>query len=1225
MSLRQQLGFSALLSVLLIACQTAWPQASTSSVRGMITDPTGAVIPNAKVTLRNVATNEVQQTTTNQAGLYAFPGVIPGRYVLKVEAPGLETYEASLTVQVQVPAVVNVSLRVLTVSTSVVVADVTPQITPDAPVLGRVIDRRRIEQLPMNGRGLGTLLATVPGVEAARRAYGLRAGTGEVLVDGAATTDRTWGLWNGRIALDAIEEFKVETNNSSAKFARPVNLIVSTRSGSNQFHGTLFATHRNSAVGTARARQDYWSKPPLLIRNEFGASSSGPVLIPGVYSGRDRTFWFFSYEGSRLVNPRTVGFRVPTEAMRSGDFSNLRDSQGRLFVLYDPWTTDTSTWSRQPFAYGGRLNVIDPKRLSPVARWIFSITPKPSHPEVNPLIDFNLWAQAPVWDITDMYTTRIDHRFSDNDRLFGRFSRLYNRNRSMPGTRFSMLLVEPDVGAYIDTTYSNTFALSYTKVFSPTFFGEFLLSATRIPYRRNVGAQRNWADELGLPNPFQESVFPLLWSTGLTDYEFAFGNLRFQRQGNLIFSPNLTRIAGRHQFQFGAHLRYEQLNNRTDVSPRAGEHNFATLATALYDPNSSRLNPLPTPFTGHNLANFFLGIANYSVGFRRPNYYLRSHEYALYFQDDWKLTGRLTLNLGLRWEAWPGYREKYGLLTAFDKNRKAVILGSPLENIYRRGASLPVVVQRLEQIGFRFLRTSEAGWPEGLRDSNWANFGPRLGAAYCLGAGCSSGVIRGGYRISYSSLPLSHWIHMFDTNVPFSASFRNFLTDSAQAPDRLPNYGMRSVPERVAGVNSRDAVRLDEPAGIVRGAQVVRFFAREQPDVRVQDWNLTFEKTLFLDNVLRFSYVGNHADNLPALYRLNEMTPEYVWYVVTGTRLPTGEYASVARRPFDNVTYGEISEYVRWGRSNFNGVQVELERRYRAGVGYQVYYMVGNALGTSPQDIDDYLTVFPYEYYLPGTVPQDPRQRGWFLGYHRDVSVPKHRVHYNWLIDLPIGRGKPIGRNLSGAWQKLIGGWQIAGTGTIRSNYFALPTNIFPTGEKIELYGYKYPVQDCRGGTCRPGYLWWNGYIPANQINSYDAQGRPNGVMGVPENYRPAGQPLIPFPKSPDPRDPMFPFYGSNTTWVTLKDGTVQRTTYNPVYHPWQNQFFPSVRQWGLSASLFKSIRIRESLELRVNADFFNVLNVAGNPNSVGGDGILSTRTSGNTPRQVQLTARLSW
>ena len=1216
--------FAAILVAM--AAVPAWSQSSTSSVRGSVTDQSNAVVPGANVVLTQLATNEERRTTTNPAGLYVFPGVVPGRYSLRVEAPGMEPYEATLTVQVQVTATVNPTLKVGSLATTVAVADVTPEITTDAPTLGRVLERRRIEQLPMNGRSFGTLLATVPGVEGGQRAFGLRAGTGEVLVDGAATTDRTWGNWQGRIGLDAVEEFKVETNNSSAKFARPVGIIVSTRSGGNQFHGTLFETHRNSAVGTARARQETWSTAPKLVRNEFGASGGGPVRIPGLYNGANRTFWFFAYEGARRISPTaSTGFRVPTEAMRKGDFSDLKDSQGRLSTLYDPWSTNTTTWARQPFAHGGRLNVIDPSRLSPTAKYIFGLTPLPTHPHVNPLVDYNYWAQAPVWDVTDHFTARVDHRFSDNDRFFARFTRMYNRNRQMPGTRFSFLLVEPDVGSTIDTTYSNSFAASYTKVFNPTFFGELLLSGTRIPYQRNTGAQKNWAGEMGLPNPFGADVFPLIFSTGLTDYEFAYGNVRFQRQGNAVADTNFTKIVGRHQFLFGSHFRYEQLNNRTDVSPKAGQHYFSTGATSLYDPTTSRTNPQATPFTGQNLGNMFLGIANYSVGFRRPNYYLRDKEYALYLQDDWKVTERLTLNVGLRWEAWPGYTEKYGISSAFDRQRRAIVLGTSLDNMYRMGATLPSVVGRFQDLGIKFMTTEEAGWPKALREKNWMNLGPRLGAAYRLGAGRSSGVIRAGYRISYSSLPLSHWIHLFDSNTPMAATFRNYLTDSAQAPDRLPNYAMRSVPEIIAGVNSTNAVPLDNPVGITRGSTNLRVFGREQPDVKVQDWNLTFEKELPFSNVLRVSYLGNHASNLPSYDRFNDAIPDYVWYATTGLRVPTGEYASVARRAYDQSAYGELIEYFRWGKSNFNGAQFEVERRYAKGIGYQIFYVIGNAMATGKQGVDDTMSVYPESYYLPGTVPSDARERGIFLNYQRDTSVPKHRVHWNWIADLPFGKGKALAGGAKGIVDKLIGNWQIAGRGGLSSSYFQLPTNYYPNGQEIESYGYKYPIEDCRGGTCRPGYLWWNGYIPANQINSYDAQGRPNGVMGVPANYKPSTEPLIPYPKTPNPADPMFPYYGSNTVWMTLKDGTSQRTTYSPPLHPWQNQFMPSVRSWDVSASLFKTIPIRERFQVRLNVDFFNVLNKAGNPNSVGADGILSTRNSGNSPRQLQFSLRLSW
>jgi len=188
-----------------------------------------------------------------------------------------------------------------------------------------------------------------------------------------------------------------------------------------------------------------------------------------------------------------------------------------------------------------------------------------------------------------------------------------------------------------------------------------------------------------------------------------------------------------------------------------------------------------------------------------------------------------------------------------------------------------------------------------------------------------------------------------------------------------------------------------------------------------------------------------------------------------------------------------------------------------------------------------------------------------------------------------------------------------------------LPTGIYPTGEAIQIYGYKYRIEDCRSGACRPGYLWWNGYIPANQINSVDANGKPNGVMGVPAGYKPAGQPINPWPQNPNRNDPNFAFYGTNTVFVPLKDGTLQRTTYDTGLHPWRQQYLPGVRQWSLDASLFKTLRVTERFNVRFNADFFNVFNHPGNTNSIASDGVLSTRSSGTGARELQLTLRLIW
>lgn len=339
----------------------AWPQASTSTVSGTVNDQTGAVIPGASATLTNTNTNVTSRTTANQVGFYMFPGVLPGPYRLVVEAPGMQRFEGTLTVQVQQSAVVNVVMRIGETLTEVSVQDVTPMLTVNSPTLGATLERTRIEQLPINGRAVTSLLQTVPGMEGLR-AFGLRQHSFEFVLDGAALADR-YGYYTVPLrqpGLDSIQEFKAENNNSSAKFTRPTTVVLTTRGGTNQLHGAAFATNRNNAVGRAPSRTDYYTKPPFLNRNEFGASAGGPVYIPNVYNGRDRTFWFFSYEGLRNLSYSTQGYPVPTEAMRNGDMRELKNASGIVQRIYNPWSTNPVTWEREQFSYNGQLNVIDP-------------------------------------------------------------------------------------------------------------------------------------------------------------------------------------------------------------------------------------------------------------------------------------------------------------------------------------------------------------------------------------------------------------------------------------------------------------------------------------------------------------------------------------------------------------------------------------------------------------------------------------------------------------------------------------------------------------------------------------------------------------------------------------------------------------------------------------------------------------------------------------------------
>ncbi|MGH9785858.1 MAG: carboxypeptidase regulatory-like domain-containing protein, partial [Terriglobia bacterium] len=390
------------------------------------------MIPTAAVTLTNTNTSVARSTVTNEAGLYVFPGVIPGAYRLVAELAGMQKFQGQLTVLTGQEVSIDVVLHVASAATTVDVQDVTPLMQTDSVALTKTLERQRIEQLPILGRGYQNLLQTVPGLVYSNHghqtggrplAYGLQVGSSQLTMDGNPLTEEHGGWDLPRLPdLDAIQELHVEVNNSSAKYARPTTVVMSSRSGTNTLHGALFYNNRNSGYGVARQRQDNYSKAPYVNRNEYGLSAGGPVSIPKLYDGKNRTFWFFSWEGTRSIINSTTQLVVPTQEMRNGDFRGLVDLQGRQTNIYDPLTTDPRTWQRQPFAYRGIRNTIDPARISPVAKRLLEITKLPTNPEINPLLGNNFIGVSARPLEQDAHSIRIDHRISEKDLIYGRFS-----------------------------------------------------------------------------------------------------------------------------------------------------------------------------------------------------------------------------------------------------------------------------------------------------------------------------------------------------------------------------------------------------------------------------------------------------------------------------------------------------------------------------------------------------------------------------------------------------------------------------------------------------------------------------------------------------------------------------------------------------------------------------------------------------------------------------------
>jgi hypothetical protein len=1181
--------------------------------------------------MTNIETNVSSTSKTNDVGFYFFPGVSTGQYRVVVVAPGMEKFEVVFSVAVAQSAVIDPQLKPGQTSTTMDVRDVTPVVTLDNPTVAAGMERQRIEQLPINGRSLVTLLAVLPGHEF-KRAFGGIEGGMEYFLDGVAAGDRQWAMEPFSLSLDSIQEFAEVTNAASAKYSRPANIVLSTKSGANQIHGSAFETARNNAIGLARRRTDTYSKPPYLNRHEYGASVGGPVIIPKLYNGRDRTFWFFGFEGLRQMSNSTWGYSVPTMAMRNGDFSELKDSQGRLQRLYDPLSTD-ARGVRQPFSYGGRLNVIDPARMSPVAKYLYSITPEPTN-NINPLLDYNWW--GPRISITRMNSRniRVDHRFSDRDSVFvtvnfGGKKSIYDVADGTGGG--PILQASNHITGWQHYDYpEKNIGINWVRTFSPTLFSELIVAVHRGTATGGEGdatginTDIDWADKFNLSNPFNSKNWPFFENTGLSTYNLKTNDTKKNEQNYYTVDENLTKISGKHEIQFGVHVRRNILNVLPMQRYPQPWVNWGTMATALYDTATSLSSPQAVPQTGHNLANMFLGVSYYQNTMTRGWYELVEGDYAGYIQDNFKVTPRLTINAGLRYEFWPTIHDKRNAAVGFSLDKHAIVTGVDMDTLYKAGLTMPSVVAAYQALGAQFITAKEAGLPASMVNTPKANFGPRLGFAYKALDGRASFVLRGGYNRSFFPMPLSAWFENNLNNTPLKAQFSYNPNDATQSPDGYPNWLLRNTPVYFDGVNTRNVIDLNQPRGITRGSTFSNYFDPNLGTPTMDSWNMTIEKEVMAETVVRARYVGNHQRNLRQNWNRNSATPDYVWFMTTGQPAPTGAYASVARRSYDQQVYGTIQEYDQTGWGNYQGFTLEAQRRYSKGYAFSISWVMGNSLmatGAMPQENE----------FMPGMLPAGDDAANRFLNYTRDTGTPKHRVKWDWVVDLPFGKGKPLAGNIGKTLDKFIGGWQLAGIGTLRSNWWSLPTGNWNfTGEPIKIYGYKYPIENCTSGACQPGYLWWNGYIPANRINSVDADGKPNGYKGIPSDYKPAVTPLIPWgsttlPANAPANTNISQYWDTNNVWIPLKNGQVQRTAYSPGLHPWRQQYFPGVRQWGLDASLVKNIPFGERFNVRFNADFFNVLNAPGNPNSIGGDGMLSTRSSGQGPRTLQFSARLSW
>ena len=1298
-------------------------QSGAGSIQGTVSDPTGGIIPEASIHVVNQATGVAADTKSNGVGFYLVPDLFTGTYTVTVKAAGMRTYVRTLQLLVDQHAVVDTVLSVGAATAQItVVADPVQLTTTDSGTVSSTLDNDRINQLPMNTRELLSLASqSTPGFDAApdpnhgqfgQRANGLMGEALEYVADGAPMTNRGFGgeVNSPQSTLpdpDSIQEVTFELTTTPAQYATPGTAVITTKSGSNALHGSLFETAINSYWGVAKTRTNLsnYSVPPY-VRNEFGASAGGPLIIPGLYHGKNKTFWFFAYERYSLAATSVEQVSVPTVAMRNGDFSGL--SNGQVQVLYDPSTTkanatcpkptggtENNPYCRTQFAYNGVPNTINPSLESPATKLLNAITPLPTNDQ-NPITGHNFLAPNVQYVTIPTITWRIDHNFNEDNKGYLRYTQnnQYNRAlRNYPSNQAATIAssAAPNIPAgasgYQVIPVSNfAGALGYTHIFSPSFFAETVLSQQW--FMQYVGGggnpSLNYEKMLGLPNNFGESGFPYI--SGLI---VPFGGTMYNYQSNQILSQideNLTKTVGRHQMQFGGRYHHERLYYLNDRS--ADQVAFGSNTTGLANNGGGSGIP-PYTNTGNANGDFFLGSAqSYKVNLQPPPSWFRDQEIDGYFQDNYHMSRTLTWNLGVRYEAHPARQTKDGVADTFDPVNHAIVLGAPISDLINKGWTTQGIINNMQNIGVNFETPAQAGFPNALYANANLMVSPRVGVAWQIFGSGHGTVLRGAYGRYIYPVPTRN-ANPGPKSAPFQYGFTQDYTNAAQAPDGKANYLIRNPQLIQMGANSQSVINTSV-SSIVPAITGTFYAADFKPDV-VTEVNATVEQSLKGNSAVRLSWVWTHGSYLDHSYYLNNHPSTFVWESQTGTDVPQGttigsnQYGATATGPYDQTVYGQLDYREKTGWSNDNELQANYERKFHHGSSFQIYYVWSKAFRLGGNSTRDGIT-YPYQNYLgvaanpnvtitsphPITAPALPPSSpagvvpwaDWhglmaWERYQLDSGVPTHHIQFNYIVDLPVGRGKKLFGNANRFVNELIGGYQIAGTGYMLSQMFQPAASNGTTANThwgpiapIHVYKHGIKVKDCLSGSCFNEYLWYNGYIaPTQNANSgycnatygvkNTSDGTPMCVYGLPSDYVPYEQPIntVPTPVGGTGGDGTN--YNTNNVSVLLPGKTVAETqAYGAGTatvgvangHPYSKTFIVGPNNWNADASLFKVFPITERVNMRFNMDVFNFLNHQGFNNPVAATGLqyyvpggASGATSYNPPRQVQFTLRLSF
>src|SRR5580692_5782965 len=872
----------------------SWAQKDAGTIVGLVRDPSGAVVQGAKVTVEDVDRGVQMTLSTSDQGEYVASPLHIGRYKITVEKAGFKkTVSEVVELNVQGRVAINLALQVGQISEVVVVRDAAPLLETETSELGQVVDQKRVSNLPLNGRNFAQLALLSPGTSPSEpgardeggygfSSNGARSLQNNFLLDGVDNNSNLPDLLNEtnfviQPPVEALQEFKVQTNAYSAEFGRGNGAIVNAviKSGTNQIHGSAWEFLRNNKLD-GRNYFDPLGPVPQYQQNQFGATFGGPVLLPHLYDGRGRTFFFVDYEGYRVRQAQTQVAFVPPTAWRSGDFSSLIDFTTVTGTdcngvptyageIFDAKLAQTNCGV--PFQYDGSgkpLNIIP---ATPVVAGGGSLDPlalrlAALYPAAGPINSSgnNFLANPVRQETRNNFDARVDQKFSDKDNTFFRFS-IENQPSFIPGT-FGGLA---DGGGFFsgqeDFSY-RSFATSWTHIFKPQLINEFRLGYNRVnAHRLELNANTNVSAEpnVGFPGvPFSPGI------GGLPQLTFSdvatLGSPTFlpsvELQNSYTLSENLTWMRGRHTWKFGTEIRREEF---TIFQPAAARGTLAFDST-LTD------NPADIGSGGTGFASFMAGLTHGGSINNLHNVDYFRNTYAFYGQDDWKITTNLVLNLGLRYELFGTVSERFDDTGNFDLSNPA----DPTIFVPKgQSAQLTPYIAQYVKISATASR--------GLINSDLNNFAPRVGLAWEF---VPKTVLRVGYGIFYGGQengPYSNPSPGF--NPPF------FVNQSLVAPCAAPSANPVGLDCRVTGIPT---LASGFPANALVDPNTPIFFSVDK-NLRtpyMQQWHFGIEKELPGSSVLALTYGGSKGTKLYTFFNGNQAEPTADPSIPTAPRRP---------------------------------------------------------------------------------------------------------------------------------------------------------------------------------------------------------------------------------------------------------------------------------------------------------------------------------------------------